>query len=213
MFLIPSEARWVRLRNSRIQAEAPLIPGRYMDLRRMVVGEFKPLGVHVPHDPFPVIWLWPQPIPSSLKVWLSVTRCSPFEDTGVLSLALADSQPRFAPIRGSFGTWWVLPLISQNDCGPVKTGRALQQSPFWVVVDASREQGLAGEEEREKEEKEEERPKPSRGPDKAPEQGYLPRRAIPHPVEVSEPSKGVSTSRAADSSHQEGRPSSEGRVG
>ena len=44
MFLILSEARWVRLRNSRIQAEAPLIPDRYMDLRRMVVGEFSRLA-------------------------------------------------------------------------------------------------------------------------------------------------------------------------
>ena len=90
----------MRLRNSLIQTEAPFIPVRYMDLRRMVVGEFKPLGVHVPHDPVRVIRLRPQLIPSSLKVWLSVTRCSPFVDTGVLSPALADSHPRIVPIRG-----------------------------------------------------------------------------------------------------------------
>ena len=99
MFPTPPEARWVRLRNSLIQTEAPFIPVRYMDLRRMVVGEFKPLGVHVPHDPIRVIRLRPQLIPSSLKVWLSVTRCSPFVDIGVLSPALADSHPRIVPIR------------------------------------------------------------------------------------------------------------------
>ena len=128
MFLVPSEARWVRLRNSRTQAATPSIPRRYMDLRWKVVGEFKPFGVHVPHDPVRVIRLWPQPLFSSLKVRLSVTRRSPFADAGVLGLSLADPHPRRLPTRGSFGTWWAFFPISLKGCGPVKAGRTTQQS-------------------------------------------------------------------------------------
>ena len=127
MFLVPSEARWVRLRNSRTQTETPSIPRRYMDLRWKVVGEFKPFGVHVPHDPVRVIRLWPQPLFSSLKVRLSVTRRSPFADAGVLGLSLADPHPRLLPTRGSFGTWWAFFPISLKGCGPVKAGRTTQQ--------------------------------------------------------------------------------------
>ena len=127
MFLVPSEARWVRLRNSRTQAATPSIPRRYMDLRWKVVGEFKPFGVHVPHDPVRVIRLWPQPLFSSLKVRLSVTRRSPFADAGVLGLSLADPHPRRLPTRGSFGTWWAFFPISLKGCGPVKAGRTTQQ--------------------------------------------------------------------------------------